>query len=117
MPISPRRKEQKRVEADGKLVAIGYGKYFPAFWIQSGETGERAGAHVAFSASSADMVKEWHAAALAAGGTCNGPPGPRPQYDERYYGAFVIDSDGNRLEAVFFDMGIIMNTLTSCTIQ
>jgi hypothetical protein len=38
-----------------------------------------------------EQVKQFHAAALKAGGTCNGPPGPRPQYHPGYYGAFVHD--------------------------
>jgi hypothetical protein len=40
------------------------------------------------------VVAAWHAAALEAGGKCNGPPGPRPQYGPKYYGAFVIDPVG-----------------------
>jgi hypothetical protein len=45
---------------------------------------------------------EWDSGAGfgAAGGRDNGPPGPRPQYHERYYGAFVLDPDGNNVEAV-----------------
>jgi len=38
--------------------------------------------------------------ALAAGGKDNGPPGPRPQYTENYYAAFVLDPDGHNIEAV-----------------
>jgi len=44
----------------------------------------------------------FHAAALAAGGTCDGPPGLRPQYGEGYYATFIRDPDGNRIEAVTF---------------
>jgi predicted lactoylglutathione lyase len=46
------------------------------------------------------VVDEFHEAALAAGGTDNGGPGPRPQYHPSYYGAFVHDPDGNNVEAV-----------------
>lgn len=59
------------------------------------------GAHIAFIASSEDAVKRWHAAALRKGGTDNGPPGLRPEYSGRYYAAFVLDPDGNNVEAVF----------------
>jgi catechol 2,3-dioxygenase-like lactoylglutathione lyase family enzyme len=58
------------------------------------------GFHVAFDAGSSEAVDRFHAAALAAGGTCNGPPGLRVRYSPTYYAAFVIDLDGHRLEAV-----------------
>ncbi|MCJ1243338.1 hypothetical protein MMC30_000535 [Trapelia coarctata] len=47
--------------------------------------------HIAFTAENGEQVRQFHAAALKAGGTCNGPPGPRPQYHAGYYGAFVLD--------------------------
>ena len=47
-----------------------------------------------------EQVDEFYEAALAAGGTDNGPPGPRPHYHAGYYGAFVLDPDGHNLEAV-----------------
>jgi len=56
--------------------------------------------HIAFTAASRRQVDQFHRAALAAGGTDNGAPGPRPQYYEGYYGAFVLDPDGNNGEAV-----------------
>ena len=56
--------------------------------------------HVAFGAESVEQVQAFHTAALAAGARDNGPPGPRPQYSERYYGAFVLDPDGHNIEAV-----------------
>ena len=56
--------------------------------------------HWAFRATSTAQVDAFHAAGLAAGGTDDGPPGPRPSYHEHYYGAFLIDPDGNRVEAV-----------------
>lgn len=59
-----------------------------------------AGFHVAFTASSSEAVDRFHAAAIAAGGTCNGPPGLRPHYSPTYYAAFVVDPDGYKLEAV-----------------
>jgi catechol 2,3-dioxygenase-like lactoylglutathione lyase family enzyme len=56
--------------------------------------------HWAFRAPSRVAVDAFHAAGLAHGGTGDGAPGERPQYHERYYGAFVVDPDGNRVEAV-----------------
>ncbi len=59
------------------------------------------GAHIAFRAPDADGVERWYAAAVRAGGTDNGAPGLRPEYSGRYYAAFVLDPDGNNVEAVF----------------
>ena len=56
--------------------------------------------HWAFRAPSPAAVRAFHAAALQHGGTDDGPPGLRPQYNPDYYGAFVRDPDGNRIEAV-----------------
>jgi catechol 2,3-dioxygenase-like lactoylglutathione lyase family enzyme len=56
--------------------------------------------HVAFSAKTREQVRQFHAAALAAGGRDNGPPGIRAQYHPDYYAAFVIGPDGHNLEAV-----------------
>ena len=58
------------------------------------------GAHVAFKCDSHALVDAFHAAALAAGASDNGPPGIRSHYHENYYGAFVHDADGNNIEAV-----------------
>jgi catechol 2,3-dioxygenase-like lactoylglutathione lyase family enzyme len=59
------------------------------------------GAHIAFSAPDADAVRRWYDAALRLGGTDNGPPGVRPEYSGHYFAAFVLDPDGNNVEAVF----------------
>lgn len=56
--------------------------------------------HLAFQAADRGVVEAFHAAALANGGTDNGPPGERP-YHPGYYAAFVLDPDGNNIEAVF----------------
>ena len=61
------------------------------------------GTHVAFAAPSRQAVDQFHAAALAQGGTCEGPPGPRPHYSANYYGAYVRDHVGNKLQAVCRD--------------
>jgi catechol 2,3-dioxygenase-like lactoylglutathione lyase family enzyme len=60
-------------------------------------------AHVAFSAESRKAVDAFYRAAIEAGYRDNGPPGERPIYHEGYYGAFVLDPDGNNIEAVFHD--------------
>ena len=64
------------------------------------EGGGPSSVHVAFVASDRASVDAFHAAALAAGGTDNGAPGPRPQYHADYYGAYALDPDGNNVEAV-----------------
>jgi catechol 2,3-dioxygenase-like lactoylglutathione lyase family enzyme len=61
------------------------------------------GAHIAFRASDADSVTRWHEAAVRNGGRDNGAPGLRPEYSGRYHGAFVLDPDGNNVEAVFHE--------------
>ena len=86
---------------------VGFGKAYPEFWINLRATVTPAlydcGAHVALRVRSMELVKAFHAAALAAGGACDGPPGPRPQHGEGgYYAAFIRDPDGNRVEAVTF---------------
>jgi catechol 2,3-dioxygenase-like lactoylglutathione lyase family enzyme len=59
------------------------------------------GAHIAFEAESREAVKAFHEAALAQGARDIGAPGPRPEYSDSYYGAFVLDPDGNNIEAVW----------------
>ena len=76
----------------------------PFFWIGSeGKAGSHN--HVAFVAETRAQVDAFHAAALAAGATDDGPPGPRAHYHPNYYGAFVRDPDGNSLEVVCHKAG------------
>ena len=86
--------------------AIGYGKKYPEFWINRradmAPVAADSGAHVCLRAASREAVDAFHAAALAAGGQSDGPPGLRPHHTNRYYAAFVRDPDGNRIEAVTF---------------
>ena len=71
----------------------------PSLSLHEGEPTERL--HLAFLASSREAVDAFYAAAIDVGGRDNGPPGPRPQY--RAYCAFVLDRDGNNLEALVKD--------------
>ncbi len=74
----------------------------PQFWF--GAFGPPPGPiHIAFAAANREQVRQFHAAALAAGGKDNGAPGLRPQYHPHYYGAFVIGPDGHNIEAVCHD--------------
>ena len=59
------------------------------------------GAHIAFCAADAASVTRWHDAATRHGATDIGPPGVRPEYSGHYFAAFVLDPDGNNVEAVF----------------
>jgi catechol 2,3-dioxygenase-like lactoylglutathione lyase family enzyme len=85
--------------------AVGFGSETehgpkPYFWIAARDRPPVSGAHIAFGARDTATVDAFYEAALAAGGTDNGPPGPRPIYHPGYYGAFVLDPDGNNVEAV-----------------
>jgi catechol 2,3-dioxygenase-like lactoylglutathione lyase family enzyme len=83
---------------DGAKVG-GYGYDRPQFWLhESGEPGP--GRHYAFIADTRAEVDAFHEAALEAGGRDNGKPGIRAHYHPNYYGAFVLDPDGNNIEAV-----------------
>lgn len=79
--------------------AMGMGKMKPILWISGGgKTTPRA--HIAFTAASRAEVDAFHAAAMKTGGSDNGPPGIRAHYHASYYAAFVLDPDGNNIEAV-----------------
>jgi catechol 2,3-dioxygenase-like lactoylglutathione lyase family enzyme len=99
-PLSISLVMEVTAEQTGDGAHAGFGKDGkPFFWIGSG--GRPSGpAHFAFTAKSRDEVVAFHRAALAAGGKDNGPPGLRPHYHANYYGAFVVDPDGNNIEAV-----------------
>lgn len=72
----------------------------PYFWVYARGRPVVTGAHIAFGARDRGAVDAFHAAALSAGAEDNGAPGPRPIYHPTYYGAFVLDPDGNNVEAV-----------------
>jgi catechol 2,3-dioxygenase-like lactoylglutathione lyase family enzyme len=85
---------------------IGFGKNYPEFWInlrsRMAAVEPASGVHICLRAKSTGEVDAFHAAALQAGGRSDGAPGLRPHDRVRYYAAFVVDPDGNRIEAVTF---------------
>ena len=84
--------------AEQPLPYLWIGTPIPSYWPEGARVGQNP-QHVAFAAASRAQVQAFHAAALAAGGRDNGAPGPRPAYG--YYGAFVLDPDGNNVEACY----------------
>jgi catechol 2,3-dioxygenase-like lactoylglutathione lyase family enzyme len=85
---------------------VGYGKRHPEFWLNvrdnlPPETFD-TGVHVCLRTPTTDAVDAFHATGLKGGATDDGAPGLRPEYDPRYYAAFLKDPDGNRVEAVHF---------------
>ena len=92
----------------GRVAGYGNGGVRPCLWISDGgredETiGTAQGLHFAFVAPSTAAVDQWYAACLKLSGKDNGAPGTRPHYHPNYYGAFVIDPNGWRIEACFHD--------------
>jgi len=85
---------------------IGFGKAYPEFWInlRAGmpPVAPASGVHICLRARTTNDVDAFHAAALSAGGRSDGAPGLRPHERVKYYAAFIIDPDGNRVEAVTF---------------
>lgn len=74
----------------------------PALWLYAAEKGAAPlGCHLAFRAPDRASVDRFHAAGVKAGATDNGRPGLREDYSPTYYAAFVVDADGNNVEAVF----------------
>jgi len=86
--------------------SAGFGKKYPELWLNLrsdlGPAPANPGAHVALRAASEEAVRAFHAAAMAEGGTCAGEPGPRLAAMTGYFGAFILDPDGNKIEAVTF---------------
>jgi catechol 2,3-dioxygenase-like lactoylglutathione lyase family enzyme len=79
----------------------GFGpKDAPALWLYLAQDGQRDGAHIAFRGPDHAAIKAFHTAGLNAGGRDNGGAGPRADYSPSYYAAFLIDPDGNNIEAV-----------------
>jgi catechol 2,3-dioxygenase-like lactoylglutathione lyase family enzyme len=72
----------------------------PALWLYAHRPAAGAGAHIAFRAPDHAAIQKFHAAGLKAGGRDNGAAGPRADYSPSYFAAFLIDPDGNNVEAV-----------------
>ncbi|HVS48018.1 MAG TPA: VOC family protein [Candidatus Dormibacteraeota bacterium] len=72
----------------------------PALWLYAGKSASRAGVHIAFRASERATVDAFHETGLKVGGRDNGLPGLRGDYSPNYYAAFLLDPDGNNIEAV-----------------
>lgn len=97
-------------EQTGGYIGAGFGRDGkPSFWIGSSTkpapdmddaVAAQTGLHIALIARDRAAVRAFHAAALSAGARDNGAPGLRPHYHPNYYGAFVLDPDGNNIEAV-----------------
>lgn len=89
--------------------AVGYGAGITVFSLNRPANGAPPapgnGIHVAFEVERREAVDACYRAALAHGGTCDGPPGLRPEYDTHYYAAFFRDPDGNKIEALTFAAG------------
>lgn len=99
---------RRLIEHEGEAVA--YGRQYPEFWVNTPLDERPAtagnGSHFAFHAGSKAEVDAFHAAALSAGGLDEGAPGPRPQYGAPFYGCYVRDLDGNKIEATFWDAAL-----------
>jgi catechol 2,3-dioxygenase-like lactoylglutathione lyase family enzyme len=93
-----------RVMLEPAPLIVGFGMDRPDFWLELRPESVTT-AHLAFRAESPELVDAFHRAALAAGGRDNGEPGMRPIYHPRYYGGFVLDPDGNNVEAVCHSAG------------
>ena len=90
--------------------AVAWGREYPEFWLQTPIDGQPAstgnGTHIGFFAADKASVDAFHRAALAAGAVDDGAPGPRAEYGEPYYGCFVRDLDGHKIEAAYWDMAL-----------
>jgi catechol 2,3-dioxygenase-like lactoylglutathione lyase family enzyme len=85
---------------------VGFGKAYPEVWVNlrkgMAKVPHESGSHICLRARTTAEIDAFHAAAVENGGSCDGPPGLRPHDRVKYYAAFVLDPDGNRIEAVTF---------------
>lgn len=90
--------------------AVAYGRVYPEFWIcaplDDAPANAGNGTHVSFWAASKAEVDAFHRAGLASGATDDGAPGPRSEYGAPYYGCFLRDLDGHKIEATFWDQSM-----------
>ena len=89
-----------------RAATLGYGKRYPEFWLNArpemAAIAAGTGAHVCLRASDRPAIEDFHATALRLGGRDAGPPGDRQAAMTTYFGAFILDPDGNKIEAVTF---------------
>ena len=85
---------------------VGFGKKYPEFWINRrrdmAPVSAQSGVHVCLRVRGESAVDAFHVGALAGGASDAGAPGLRPEYSANYYGAFIHDLDGNKIEVVTF---------------
>ena len=90
--------------------ALAFGKGYPEFWVQIPFNKALAtvgnGTHFGFVASSKAQVDEFYRVAKLHGGICDGKPGARSEYGEPYYGCFIKDFTGHKIEASFWDFAL-----------
>lgn len=88
--------------------ALAFGKGYPEFWLQRPFDQKKAsvgnGGHIGFVASTKKQVDDFYKKGIELGAVCNGKPGIRPEYGEPYYGCFLIDLDGHKIEASFWQI-------------
>ena len=86
--------------------SVGFGKAYPELWLNlrpgMARLSSDSGVHLGLRARSTAEIDAFHDAAVAAGGVSESGPSVRPHDRVRYYAAFVVDPDGNRIEAVTF---------------
>jgi catechol 2,3-dioxygenase-like lactoylglutathione lyase family enzyme len=94
---------------------VGFGKAYPELWLNLRAGMQRAapdgGVHLCLRAKSIAEIDAFHAAALEAGAVSESPPSLRPHDRVRYYAAFIVDHDGNRIEAVTFPQQDVVATV------
>lgn len=92
-----------------RAATVGFGKRYPEVWLNArpemGPGDPETGAHICLRARSVEAVDAFHAAALENGGRDGGAPGPREAAQVTYYGAFILDPDGNKIEAMTVPQG------------
>jgi catechol 2,3-dioxygenase-like lactoylglutathione lyase family enzyme len=99
-PIGYQMLREYGVTSTRPAASAGFGQPPRAdLWIYQG-IASKTDVHIAFQVNERSLVDAFYQAAIAAGGKDNGKPGIRPQYNPNYYGAFVLDPDGNNIEAV-----------------
>lgn len=88
--------------------AAAFGKGYPEFWLQipydKQSAGVANGVHFGFVATTKRQVDDFYRKALELGAQCNGAPGPRPEYGEPFYGCFVVDLMGHKIEASYWSL-------------